>query len=265
MKLANDIEAIGLALRIGKNLVICDVHIGYEEYLNKTGVMVPRLQFRETLEQLKKIAEGRHFEKIIINGDIKHEFGTISEQEWRHTLRLLDFLKKYCNEIILVKGNHDTILGPIADKRDIKVKDYYLAENSLIAHGDRLICKLTNNGKVMKTIKNIIIGHEHPAISLKERAHTETYKCYLVGKYRGKNLIVQPSFNLVTEGTDVLKERLLSPYLKNISDFKVYVVEDDINSETKSSGGDIQRREPSPGVLFFGKIRDLRTLFFPKS
>ena len=66
--------------------------------------------------------------EIIINGDIKHEFGTISEQEWRHTLRLLDFLSRYCDEVILIKGNHDMILGPIAKKRNVKVLEYYVAE-----------------------------------------------------------------------------------------------------------------------------------------
>jgi len=36
---------------------------------------------------------------------------------------LLDFLGKNCDEVILVKGNHDTILGPIADKRRVRVVD----------------------------------------------------------------------------------------------------------------------------------------------
>ncbi len=259
MKLIRDIEIIDLALKIGNNLVICDTHIGYEEYLNKIGVMVPRFQFREIIKRLEGIIndiknkninkisviknkikinnkknDKNLFNKIIVNGDIKHEFGTISEQEWRHTLRLLDFLKEYCNEIILIKGNHDTILGPIADKRGVKVVDYSLIDDTLIIHGGRLIGDINkkikdNKNKIdFKKLKNIIIGHEHPAISLREGGHSETYKCYLVGKYRNKNLIVQPSFNLVTEGTDVLKEKLLSPYLIDISDFKVYVVEDKI-------------------------------------
>jgi metallophosphoesterase superfamily enzyme len=45
----------------------------------------------------------------------------------------------------------------------------------------------------------------------------------------GINLIVQPSFNLVTEGTDITKERLLSPFLKqDLGDFEVFIVSDKI-------------------------------------
>lgn len=241
MRLTKDIEIADLTLKVGNNLIICDSHIGYEEYLNKIGVLVPRFQFKEIILRLEKIIDKKHFDKIIINGDIKHEFGTISEQEWRHTLRLLDFLKRYCDEIILIKGNHDTILGPIAEKRGMKIMDYFLINNTLIIHGDYLIedinKKIKKNKIDIKKIKNIVIGHEHPAISLREGAQTETYKCYLIGKYKRKNLIVQPSFNLVTEGTDVLKEKLLSPYLTDISDFSVYVVED--------------------RVYEFGKVKDL--------
>ena len=34
--------------------------------------------------------------------------------------------------------------------------------------------------------------------------------------------------NLLTEGTDVLREKLLSPFLNDISDFDVYIVSDEV-------------------------------------
>ena len=38
-----------------------------------------------------------------------------------------------------------------------------------------------------------------------------------------------PSFNLMTEGTDILNETILSPYLKqNLNNFKVYIVGDKV-------------------------------------
>ena len=93
--------------------------------------MVPRFQFPEIIRRLDNIFEklkGNKVDKIVINGDLKHEFGTISDQEWRHTLRLLDYLGKKCKEIILIKGNHDNILGPIANKRNVKVLEHFLIE-----------------------------------------------------------------------------------------------------------------------------------------
>ncbi|MBI1969518.1 phosphoesterase, partial [Candidatus Woesearchaeota archaeon] len=57
----------------------------------------------------------------------------------------------------------------------------------------------------------------------------ELYKCFLVGTYKRKKLIVMPSACLVTEGSDILKEEVLSPYLQqDLSSFEVYVLADKI-------------------------------------
>ena len=220
MKIDN-IEIIDLALKYNDNLIFSDFHMGYEEYLNKQGILAPRFQLEETLKRLKNILSKIKINRIIINGDLKHEFGKISRQEWKDTLKLLDFLSENCNEIILIKGNHDTILDIIAEKRSIKIFNSFKIDDILIIHGDKLV-------NIDKNIKKIIIGHEHPAISLKE-LRVEKYKCFLVGKYKGKTLIVQPSFNLVLEGTDIRKEHLLSPYLQqDLGNFEVFIVGDKI-------------------------------------
>jgi putative SbcD/Mre11-related phosphoesterase len=225
------IEIIDLCLffRKEKILVLADPHIGYEESLNKQGVLIPRFQFKEIIERLGKIlAKTGMLSKIIINGDVKHEFGRISEQEWRHTLMLLDFLKKHCSKIILIKGNHDTILGPIAKKRDLRVEDSITVGDRLIIHGDRL---------VETKCRTIIIGHEHPAISIHEGARVELFKCFLKGKWKGKTLIVMPSFNLVSEGTDVTKEKVLSPFLQgDLGDFECFAVGDEVYNFGKIKG-----------------------------
>jgi len=272
MKILKGIELIDLAVYTNKTLIVTDFHIGYEESLNKQGLMVPRFQFDEIMKRLEAIfkkLKGKKINRIIINGDLKHEFGTISEQEWRHTLRLLDYFGKHCNEIILIKGNHDTILGPIAEKRNVKVLEHYLIstidENSikkitiknkahlkinknkksfkklksinnkkiLVLHGDKLPKK-----ELLKNVSIIIIGHEHPAVSVKEGPRVELFKAFLVGKWKKYNLIAQPSFNLVTEGTDILKEQILSPFLKgNLKNFNAVIVADKLYG--------------------FGKLRDL--------
>ena len=222
MEIVKGIRINDLALIVGNNLIIADTHVGYEEALNKQGVLIPRFQFKEILERLEKVLDGSRFDKIIINGDVKHEFGTISETEWRHTLKLLDFLKKYCDEVVLVKGNHDKILGPIAQKRGVRVVDSIVLGDVLVIHGDKVPSRSDLEG-----VKVIVIGHEHPAISLREGARVELFKCFLKGKFKGKELIVQPSFNLVQEGTDVMKENVLSPLLKqNLDDFEVFIVAD---------------------------------------
>jgi len=213
---------LALCLTKSKTLIITDSHIGFEEALNKQGFLIPRFQFKDLIQRLEKILKKIKPNTIIINGDIKHEYGTISEQEWRYTLRLIDFLSKNCEKLFLIKGNHDKNLGPIAKKRNIQIADQIIINNILITHGHKLI-------KIPKNIKTIIIGHEHPAIGLREQTRTETFKCFLKGKYKSKTLIVQPSFNLVTEGTDITKEEILSPFLKqDLRNFECFIIADKI-------------------------------------
>ncbi|MBW2977282.1 metallophosphoesterase [Candidatus Woesearchaeota archaeon] len=224
MNLLKEIKIIDLALYLTKHktLIIADSHVGFEESLNKQGIMIPRFHFKDLMQRLEKIFDKVKPETIIINGDVKHELGTISNQEWRHTLRLIDILSKKCKNLILIKGNHDKFLGPIVKKRNINLANQVIIDNILITHGDKLV-------KIPNKIKTIIIGHEHPAISLREKTRVETFKCYLVGKYKNKTLIVQPSFNLVTEGTDISKEKLLSPFLKqDLKNFECYIVADKV-------------------------------------
>jgi|SRR3989344_465563 len=223
MKIAEGIEIYDLALFLPefKTLVIADTHIGIEEAMSKQGILVPRTHFSELTARLGKIIKKINvkFSKIIVNGDIKHEFGSISDTEWRHTLKFIDILAGYANEVVLIKGNHDTILGPIAEKRKIKIKKFEKFGKMLITHGDIV------DKDELKNVDTVIIGHEHPAVSISDGVRTETYKCFLKGKFENKTLIVQPSFNLISEGTNILREQLLSPFLKNIKDFEVYIAE----------------------------------------
>lgn len=258
MRLLNKFNIINKALLFNKILVISDIHIGFEEALNKQGILVPRFDFNTILKNFDIIlSKAGKVKAIVINGDLKHEFGTISDQEWRQTLKLVDYLATKCEKLILVRGNHDTILGPIAKKRNIEIVDYYVVKgkasfkkdnlvsfnkkislnkslknikknkednksNVLIIHGDRIPDK-----ELLKNVKAIIIGHEHPAVSIKEWPRAEVFKCFLVGKWKDTDLIVMPSFILFNEGHDITKEENLSPFLsKGFSNFKVYVVAD---------------------------------------
>lgn len=245
MKILKCIELIDLAIYTHKNLIFTDFHIGFEEALNKEGLMVPRFQFQDTLERLEKIfsrLKGKTIERIIINGDIKHEFGAISLQEWKNVLKLLSYLGGFCNEIVLIKGNHDTSLGPVAEKKiagkgNINILEHFLITpnkkaNILVTHGDEI-----PNKSLLKDVSTIIIGHEHPAVSIKEGARIELFKAYLIGRWHGRNIIVQPSFKLAVEGTDVTKEELLSPFLRgNIGNFNAIIIADKLYKFGKVKG-----------------------------
>ena len=217
LEISPGLQIIGPSLWIepAKALVINDLHLGYEEALQRKGVLVPRFQLEEILKELESILLLVRPKQVIINGDLKHEFGTVLRQEWKEVLELLDFLLKEIGEIIIIKGNHDIIIKPIAEKRGIKIVKKWEFQDMLIVHGDEL---------VETKAKRIIIGHEHPAIVVREGSKREKYKCFLKGKWKGKRLIAVPSFNPLLEGTDILKEQVLSPFLKNIRNFEVFIV-----------------------------------------
>ena len=218
------ISLAGLALWMPKEktLAIADVHLGYEEALNREGIMLTREQFRLTVERLEPLLSHLSPETVVINGDLKHEFGTISEQEWKDVLKLLDLIARHSARTILVSGNHDTVLGPLAGKRGLEVVPVFRAGSVLFAHGDSV-----PDDALLKGVKTLVIGHEHPALALREGGRLEHFKCWLAGCFGKRRLVVMPSFNPVTEGTDILSERLLSPLLQaGIGDFSVYVVDD---------------------------------------
>ncbi|MBT3304215.1 metallophosphoesterase [Candidatus Woesearchaeota archaeon] len=211
------IKLIDLGILANKTLIIADLHIGYEEALNKQGVLVPRLQFNKLKNRLTKLLKQTNPETVIINGDIKHEFGTISEQEWRETLKIIDLITEN-SKLIIIKGNHDKVIGPIANKRNVEIVDHYITDDIYICHGNKLVDIKQNT---------IIIAHLHPAITLKDEAKSEKYKCFLKANYQDKTLYVLPSFLQTTEGTDITREAINDPFLKDLKEVEVIIPMED--------------------------------------
>ncbi|MEG3224923.1 MAG: phosphoesterase [Methanobacteriales archaeon Met13] len=227
-------QIVDMALLTNDYLIISDLHLGYEEALNYQGVMVPKFQYPLLTSRLEEVLSHQPAEGIIINGDFKHEFGKISRQEWSETLNFVDFLRDHFQEIVLIQGNHDPLTPIIARKTGLEVHKYFSTGDFLVMHGDQVPKKWDEIGE-----EPLIIGHEHPTVGLRSGERVEKIKCYLKGKFRQKNLLVMPSFNFVSEGSDILHEKALSPFFKNgIDQWEVYGVED---FET----------------LYFGKVEDL--------
>jgi len=225
MKIHDNIEIrdFGLYFKKEKTLVIGDVHIGYEEALNRKGFMMPRVYFKEFLEKFSKML--KDVEVVVINGDLKHEFGRVSVTEYRGSKEMFDLLQG--KKVIVIQGNHDPILKAIV--KDLEIRKFYKINDVLICHGDEIL---------KEECKVIIIGHEHVAVGLKEGERFEKYKCFIKGMYKGKVLIAMPSANQMVEGTDILREERLSPYLKqDLRDFEVFIISDKVYN--------------------FGKVKDL--------
>lgn len=235
-----EIIDLGLYFKKEKILALSDFHLGYEAELRKKGIFIPSYQFADTRKRLEKIFEvlkqkNKKIKTIVITGDLRHEFGAVSRQEYFDVKEILDFMKKNSKKVVLLKGNHETMHNYI--KKLVPVKNYFLVKKIAFLHGD----KIPTDEKVLSR-KIFVIGHEHPAIKLADAVSSEKVKCFMKGKWKNRLLLVLPSFNLITEGTNVLSEKLLSPFLKNINDFEVFVVPE----QNKA--------------LNFGRIRNLRQI-----
>ncbi len=246
-----------------KILVIGDLHLGYEEVLNKSGVLVGRKLFEEMLfdlEEIFKVIEkgkmvnvkadegeevkddklvvdggvglgdndekrsaGKIVDKVILLGDIKHDFGEINRQEWSDTLKLFEFLEERCGELIVIKGNHDNMLQGIARQRDVVVRESYVFGEYCFMHGDKDILEAWG-----KNIKTWVIGHVHPAVKLSDGVKTEKYKCFLTGKFKGRKVIIVPSFSEYSSGSDFRESDLNCAWGFDVLKFEVGVVGEDL-------------------------------------
>jgi uncharacterized protein len=184
-------------------LAVGDLHLGYDSMLKNQGINLSIDQLEETKSELeiilKKVKAIYNLKKIILLGDIKHHFG-FEKSEIFDVRSFLKFLEKFVpkKDIILIKGNHDTFT-----LKDYELKNYYLSEDENLAftHGDKTYEELFKN----KKIKIIVTSHIHPAVLLKDKhaIKKEKYKCFLIGKYKSKEIIIVPSFFPLIEGSEV--------------------------------------------------------------
>lgn len=210
-------------------LVVGDLHLGFEYAMQQSGVLVPEQQVKEVIEELKTIFEeikekGFKLKKIVFLGDIKHSFS----YEWKeknYFNEVINFLRDYVKDknIILIKGNHDTIDYSFSDK----LQDYYIEEDLAFIHGHQLFPEILD-----KKIKFIMMGHLHPSIVISDKndIKKERYKCFLTGKFKQKNIIILPSFLATFEGTTVNSlEYEYEDYFsiipkKNLMNFSVHAI-----------------------------------------
>ncbi len=212
------LDEFSIFIKSIKTLVFGDLHIGYEESLHKSGFLLPKFHIKEMENKLAILVRRYKPKKIVILGDIQHDFVRPKFKVRKQIKNILDF----CNnksELILIKGNHEK-LRKINMVQGYKEHYHWLISDYFFTHGDKLFEKT----KDFKLAKNIIIGHQHPSITLYDHSRKESFKVFLSGKYKKKSLIVLPSFNLVTIGFDVLNDKIISPYIKNMRRMQVYVI-----------------------------------------
>ncbi len=227
-----------------KILIVGDLHLGYEETLRKGGLFFPENLIGSICDIFEKIFEKTgKLNKVILLGDVKHYFGGILRSEYKDFYKLINKIKKNLNKrgkIIITEGNHDSILKPIIrGKKDydfVLLKPYHIEEDVLFFHGNLKKDFWEESVFLNRSVKEIVIGHFHPALTLKKDSKTEKYKIFLLGKIKNKKIIILPSFFPLNEGSNILnhKQLIIKSRLKidskktdlEIKDLKVFVLDD---------------------------------------
>lgn len=231
IEIFSKIKAIDKALYFEdlKLLAISDLQIGQETYFASKGLFVPQFQTKQMTNNLIKILQDTKAEKLLINGDFKHDFSLAANQEWNDITFFLAEVLNYVKTIIIVKGNHDNFLQNILNKYQIRIVDEALIDEYLFIHGHAF--PKTNSEKY----NTLIIGHEQPGIVLREGFEKFKLPCFLYGKtLDNKNFIVLPSFSPLSANSEInLQEQknLLSPILKklvNFEDLKVIAIDSEL-------------------------------------
>lgn len=198
-----------------RTLVLADLHLGYEQAMRQAGVMLPETRFEDLLSRLKGIfsalavSSNAPLEVLIFNGDLRHDFGPLNAAEWRELNALFEAMGPLCNRIVVVEGNHDPTLSAFARRfSKVEVAACWRQAGWLYTHGDQV-------PQLPSGTHSIVVGHEHPALSLKDpvTGRRERYKVFLQGRFAERTLWVLPSCNALLQGTDLTKEGALSPFL----------------------------------------------------
>ncbi len=205
-------------------VAIADLHLGYEGILAEKGIFLPKTQFKKEMEMLLEILERKKVKRVIINGDIKHEFSETSYHEFKEVGDMLAFLKARCQEVILIKGNHDNYIARVSNRFGVKLYEELEVGDYHFLHGHRTPTYLKAS--------HLIIAHEHPAIILYDDVGgREKINCLLYGdiklKGESKKIAVLPAFSTLAMGSEVNlipHQELLSPILREIDVEKLKVI-----------------------------------------
>ena len=208
-------------------LAISDLHLGYEGAMQEAGVAIPRRQKGVMLERLGRLLDRYAPDKVIVDGDFKHEFSRNLEEEWKDVQDVLDFLYKRTVPV-LVRGNHDNYLMQILSKKGLDLHRKIELGGFTFVHGH-------DDPGVSGPL---VLGHEHPAVKLRdELGATFSLPAFVVEP----DLILLPAFSPLALGVDVTEQPKMSPLLRDrdLSGARVYAIDD------------------GEGLMDFGRVRNL--------
>jgi putative SbcD/Mre11-related phosphoesterase len=197
-----------LWLAESRTLAIADLHLGYAWAHRHTGQLMPITVPADTRERLLALQDTYKPAHVVLLGDIVHRAVPIApvRDELQGLLTCLPAAAK----LTLVAGNHDRHLDRLLDGQPVHLSGHASVGDCVFLHGDADSTAATE--KIVETARAagqwIIIGHEHPALTLGDGVATwEKCPCFLICD----GLIVLPAFSRWAAGNS--REEYMSPLL----------------------------------------------------
>ena len=211
---------VGPALLIGDALIVADLHLGLEDrgsLVSKSG---------SVLASVRALVSSSGARRVVFDGDVLDDFA-LSRLESRIVIGRL--IRSFSREVesVFVKGNHDPMLASLG----IEVCDSVLVDGTLVVHGDRALEDVASEAD-RRSCSRIVIGHEHPAVTISDGIRSERFKCFVLGStptvFGDRELVIVPSAHPDLLGSDVDSWR--SPIVPADFDGEVVVVGDEPRS-----------------------------------
>ena len=207
-------------------LVAADLHIGLEDESEEKGIHIPAPILPTIIKHVVTPAIELGCRGVILLGDVKHEFAKVTGAEWFGVKKLISKLRERNLKVEVVRGNHDNYIIKILKELAIPLHDPYLELSGIIlTHGHKTLIEKEKGSRVM------IMGHEHPAITLKDDVGIKhKFKAFIDLQTSGGRYLVLPSVSPLAYGSEfneVPADKMLSPILRtlDLSEAVPYVIE----------------------------------------
>ncbi len=200
-------------------LVIADLHIGYERELEDKGINIPP-QSQKMIDRVSRLLEKENADKLIINGDFKHNIPRATWQEYEDIPKAVDEWLKIIDEIHLIPGNHD---GGIQEYLPSEVVMH--ASSGALIDGVGFFHGHAVPEDEIIAAGNLVIGHSHPAVTLRDSlGNREKDECWVKLNYAHDisdgSAVVMPHMNHLLGGVSVNEDGYLGPFLNNTELFE---------------------------------------------
>jgi hypothetical protein len=169
-------------------LVVADLHVGRA---SASDVDAPLGAHDGVVDRIVGHLEAVDAETVVVAGDVLHVHGTVPRGALDVLAGLASAVAAAESDLVLVRGNHDTLLDRLDLPADVSVVDEHrLADGTVVCHGHE---------EPELEAPRYLVGHDHPAIRVEGARHP----CFLVGDgvFRSSDVLVLPAFSRLASGT----------------------------------------------------------------